>query len=108
MNYADLFHVLQPGFFDKEYIRTLPEDEVFDEQIIDLHAWQEGAPVPCPEHITFGFYKGDAETLAGLLLEIKRNFPKLGDSFESHGIRFTVEAVEGRRVDKIKVILNAE
>ena len=52
--------------------------------------------------------KGDAETLAGLLLEIKRNFPKLGDSFESHGIRFTVEAVEGRRVDKIKVILNAE
>ena len=63
MTYAEMFHTLQPGFFDKEYIRTLPEDEVFVEQIIDLHTWQEGAPVSCPEHITFGFYKGDIDKL---------------------------------------------
>ena len=59
MIYAEMFHTLQPGFFDKEYIRTLPEDEIFVEQIIDLHDWQAGEPVPCPAHITFGFYKGD-------------------------------------------------
>lgn len=52
--------------------------------------------------------KGEAETLAGLLLEIKRNFPKIGDSFETHNIRFVVESLEGRRVDKIKVTLNGE
>ena len=70
MTYAEMFHALQPGFFDKEYIRTLPEDEVFDEQIIDLHDWQEGEPVPCPEHITFGFYQGDAETLQAAVREV--------------------------------------
>lgn len=53
---------------------------------------------------TFSDVKGEAETLAGLLLEIKRNFPKRGDSFTTHGIRFIVEALEGRRVEKIKVI----
>ncbi len=63
MTYAEMFHALQPGFFDKSYIRSLPVEHIFDEQVIDLHAWQEGAPVPCPEHITFGFYNGDAETL---------------------------------------------
>lgn len=63
MNYADLFNAIQPGFFEKEYIRSLPPEDIFDEQVLDLHAWQEGEPVPCPEHIAFGFYKGDAETL---------------------------------------------
>ena len=55
MNYAAMFHALQPGFFEKDYIRTLPEEHIFDEQIIDLHAWQVGKPVDCPAHITFGF-----------------------------------------------------
>ena len=55
---------------------------------------------------TLSDVKGEAETLAGLLLELKRNFPKRGDSFTTHGIRFIVEAMEGRRVDKIKVIVH--
>lgn len=55
---------------------------------------------------TFSDVKGEAETLAGLLLELKRNFPKRGDTFTAHDIRFVVEAVEGHRVDKIKVILH--
>ncbi len=54
---------------------------------------------------TFSDVKGEAETLAGLLLEFKRNFPKEGDTFTAHSIRFVVQAVEGHRVDKIKVIV---
>ena len=54
----------------------------------------------------FSDVKGEAETLAGLLLELKRNFPKEGESFTSHGIRFVVHAVEGYRIDKIKVIVH--
>lgn len=57
---------------------------------------------------TLSDVKGEAETLAGLLLEIKRNFPKRGDNFTTHGIRFIVEAMEGRRVEKIKVITHDE
>ncbi len=54
---------------------------------------------------TFSDVKGEAETLAGLLLELKRNFPKQGDSFTSHNIRFIVHTMEGHRIDKIKVVL---
>lgn len=49
--------------------------------------------------------QGRAETLAGLMLEINRNFLKKGQEVSAHGIRFIVEAMEGHRIDKIKVIV---
>jgi gliding motility-associated protein GldE len=49
--------------------------------------------------------KGEAETLAGLMLEIKRSFLKKGDVVESSGISFTVMSLAGRRIDKIKIKL---
>ncbi|MBQ5608876.1 MAG: gliding motility-associated protein GldE [Rikenellaceae bacterium] len=52
---------------------------------------------------TLSEVKGEAETLAGLMLEIKRELLKKGDSVTTHGLRLTVTAVDGRRVDKIKV-----
>lgn len=55
---------------------------------------------------TFADVKGNAETLAGLLLELKRDFPKLGDTLTTHGFRFVVEAVDGHRIDKIKVYVH--
>ena len=42
MNYADMFNTLHPGFFEKESICTLPPEYIFDEQVLDLHTWQEG------------------------------------------------------------------
>lgn len=56
---------------------------------------------------TFSDVKGGAETLAGLILELKRDFPKKGDTFNSHNIRFMVHTLEGYRIDKIKVTVNA-
>jgi gliding motility-associated protein GldE len=49
--------------------------------------------------------QGRAETLAGLMLEINRNFLKKGDEVSAHGIRFVVEKMEGHRIDKIKIIV---
>lgn len=49
--------------------------------------------------------QGRAETVAGLLLEIKRNFLKKGEQITSHSVRFIVTAVEGHRIEKIKVIV---
>lgn len=74
MTYAEMFRALQPGFFDKPYIRGLPEEHIFDEQIIDLHTWQEGEPVKYPAHITFGFYKGDIETLQSAVREVDEDW----------------------------------
>ncbi len=52
--------------------------------------------------------QGDAETLAGLILEVKRNIPRKGDKITVHGIDFMVESMggeSGRRIDKIKVTI---
>ncbi len=57
------------------------------------------------EEDLFSDVKGEAETLAGLMLELKRDFPRKGDSFTTHDIRFTVQKVEGHRIDKILVTL---
>ncbi len=51
----------------------------------------------------FSDVRGDAETLAGMMLELKRDFPRKGDSFTAHDVRFTIDAVERHRIDKIKV-----
>ncbi len=49
--------------------------------------------------------QGRAETVAGLMLEINRNFLKKGDEVQAHGIRFIVDSIEGHRIDKIKIIV---
>ncbi len=56
----------------------------------------------------FDDVKGQAETIAGLMLEVKRDFLKKGDSITAHNIVFTVDAMDGRRIDKVKVVLPKE
>jgi len=48
-------------------------------------------------------YKGEAESLAGLMLERKHDFLKVGDKLFFKDLSLRVESVEGRRIDKIKV-----
>ena len=50
--------------------------------------------------------KGEAETLAGLLLEILGNFPKKGQQINFAKCTFTVEVVDKKRIKQIKVTLN--
>ena len=52
--------------------------------------------------------QGRAETLAGLMPELRRDLVKKGDTVEAHGMRFTAEKMDGRRVDKIKVVISKE
>ncbi len=60
------------------------------------------------EEDAFADVQGRAETLAGLMLELKRNFLKKGDKVHSHGFTFRVESLDGRRIDKIKVVADGE
>ncbi|PCH71614.1 MAG: hemolysin [Bacteroidales bacterium] len=53
----------------------------------------------------FDKIKGDAETLAGLLLEIKGEIPQKKEEFKYKDYRFIVEAVDNRRIKKIRFIL---
>lgn len=54
----------------------------------------------------FADVEGHAETLAGLMMELKRDLPRRGDELQSHGVRFFIATMDGRRVDKIKVEVN--
>lgn len=47
--------------------------------------------------------KGEAETLAGFLLEISRGFPKMNEILTFHNYSFTIEAFENKRIKQIKL-----
>lgn len=53
----------------------------------------------------FDDVKGDAETLAGLVLEIKGEFPRLYEEIRIKSLLFRIEAENARRIQKIKVTL---
>ena len=56
----------------------------------------------------FADVEGHAETLAGLMMELKRDLPRRGDELQSHGVKFFIATMDGRRVDKIKVEVKGE
>ena len=53
----------------------------------------------------FEIQKGEAETLAGFILEILGNFPKKDQRITFENCVFTIEAVDNKRVKQIKVTL---
>jgi putative hemolysin len=57
---------------------------------------------------TFNEVKGEAETLAGLLLELKGELPRKNEVILCKGFRFTVKSVDPRRIRQIQVTLNDE
>jgi len=54
----------------------------------------------------FDDIKGEADTLAGLLLEMKGNFTKQGEILKYKNIDFITESLDKRRIKKIKVVFN--
>lgn len=55
----------------------------------------------------FSEVEGDADTLAGLLLEIKGDFPTLRERIDYKDYTFEIMEVEERRISKVKVIVHA-
>lgn len=49
--------------------------------------------------------KGEAETLAGFVLEISGGFPRIGSKINFENYVFTVEALERKRIKQIKITL---
>jgi len=56
----------------------------------------------------FETIKGDAETLAGLLLEITKKFPKRGQKIKFEGYQFIIEEIGKFRIKQVKVSLPNE
>jgi gliding motility-associated protein GldE len=53
----------------------------------------------------FDNVKGDAETIAGLILELKGGFPLVNDLVHCLGVDFTVLMMDKRRIKEVKVVL---
>jgi CBS domain containing-hemolysin-like protein len=54
----------------------------------------------------FDLKKGEAETLAGFILEILGNFPKKDQKIIFENCLFTIETVDKKRIKQIKVTID--
>lgn len=54
------------------------------------------------EDTDFGSEAEDCETLGGLILEIKGDFPTLNETIDYRRFRFTVLSMDKRRILKVK------
>ena len=52
--------------------------------------------------------EGDADTLAGLLLELKGDFPKTHERIDYRNFKFEIVELDGHRIAKIKVVVTKE
>ena len=50
--------------------------------------------------------EGDADTIAGLLLELKGDFLKLHEKIDYQNFTFEILEIEGRRISKVKVVMH--
>lgn len=57
------------------------------------------------DEVFFESSKGEAETLAGFILEILGNFPKKGQKIHFSNVYFTIEVVDKKRIKQLKVTL---
>ena len=61
--------------------------------------------IDCDEEV-FEYSKGEAETLAGFILELLGNFPKKGQKIAFHNYNFQIETIDKKRIKQIKVSIN--
>ena len=62
--YEDLFLEMNPGYFDREYVKAVPEDEPASEMLLHLQDFDEERYVKSlGDGISFGYYHGDLDKL---------------------------------------------
>ena len=54
----------------------------------------------------FDEVEGDADTLAGLLLELKGDFPVIHEKLDYHQFTFEIMELDERRISKVKVVVH--
>ena len=63
-DYAALFEDMHPGFFQREYIRAIPEGEIYDEMILPLDQFDAGKwQRKFGPDVSFGFFEGEKDLL---------------------------------------------
>ncbi len=62
--YAALFNEMHPGYFERDYVKNVPDDEPASEMLLRLQSFDGDIyEKTFPDDVTFGFYDGDIEAL---------------------------------------------
>lgn len=87
---------------EKLYVRQNDNTYIFESKILltDLYKVLDEEPEYFEE------YAGDSDTLAGLLLEVKGEFPALHEHIKIGKYDFEILAIDKRRIKKVKLVIN--
>lgn len=86
---------------DKTYKRINANTYIFDGKTL-LSDFSRILNIPDDE---FSDIEGEADTLAGLMLEMKGDFPSVHEKFEYDNFQFEVLEISERRISSVKVII---
>ena len=87
--------------YDKEEIDIRKQDDgsFIVEGSTTIYDLEEEIDIDFPE-------ERDYDTLAGLILDILTDIPKVGENIEYEKFVFTVQTVENNRIGKVKIVKN--
>ena len=75
--YEELFAQMYPDFFENDYVRNIPEDEIASEQILRLQEFDPGCyEKDFPKNVTFGYFNGDTEELRRDVATVVGHWPQ--------------------------------
>lgn len=92
-------------------IRDEHDEEDLDEQQIDQFTYLFSARHEIDyinERHKLNLPKGDYDTLGGYILTVYGDIPKVNDVIKDYPYRFVIKSMDGIRMDKIKVIIDAD
>lgn len=86
---------------EKSYVRLNKNTYVFDGKTL----MTDFCRILSVDEDFFSEIEGEADTVAGLMLELKEDFPKQDETITYRNFSFTVMAIEERRIARIKVVV---
>ena len=89
---------------EKNYVRVNANTYVFEGKTLLADFYK----ILSLDDDVFEEVEGDADTLAGLLLELKGDFPKQHERIEYGQFKFEILELDGHRIAKIKVIIKTD
>ena len=93
--------ILEEIVGDHNYTKLAPNTYIFEGKTL-LNDFTKILNLPDDE---FDLVEGDADSLAGLLLEIKGDFPAIHEILKYKNYTFEILAIEERRISKVKVTI---
>ena len=94
MDYTELFHLIHPGFFREESIRSMPKDWIFTELVMDLRQTSPAAPPPFSRKgITFGEYHGGLAALHAAVARVDEEWVQYFQEGDRYYCAYDGEAI---------------